>query len=150
MSQEPKFTDKSQKAIERAKFLASSIGRTIVSSEYLLLGLIDTDKSISSKLKDCGVTAIDVHRMVKRLYPKGSPVDAEKLSFSASVKRVLSEAQSSARGDLVDNRHLMGALVLTDGCARSLFSDIDADSESLEKWSTELLGQTVKNRRTLG
>jgi len=93
-----RFTVRARQAIFYARFEVSQLGSRAIEPEHILLGLLDEDKGLASRILARTGIALDGLRsdVVRRLTGGEEVPESEEIPFSASCKRVLEYAAEEA------------------------------------------------------
>jgi ATP-dependent Clp protease ATP-binding subunit ClpC len=132
------FITVAQKALDAAFDEARSRDDRFIGCEHLLLGLLQTDDALLTKMfGDSGLT-LHLLRSEMGTPPKGAPgiLALSRLPFTPRMKHVLRNArlETEARGQsLVDERSLLLALLREkDGLPARLLRRLHIDAEALQ------------------
>lgn len=126
------FTEKANKALNLAIDSAQRFGHTYIGSEHLLLGLLKEGSGVAANiLKEKGITAEKIERLLEVHVGKGIPTNLTPDHFTPRAKRVIEIAVSSTRNlgySYVGTEHvLIGILSEGDNYAIRFISELGVD-----------------------
>ena len=115
------YTEGAKRVLEIAKEEANNLGQTYVGSEHILLGLIEEQKGLASKvLLANGIDANIVKKMISENIDSGAELlVAEPSGYSPSARRIVSNAEKEAQnsnGKSVGTEHLLIAILRDSNC----------------------------------
>jgi len=85
-----RFTEKARKVVVKAQDEARYLKQNYIGTEHLLLGIIDENDGIASKvLIEMGITLEEVRAAVKTVITEGSSESYEHIPFTPRAKKVL-------------------------------------------------------------
>jgi ATP-dependent Clp protease ATP-binding subunit ClpA len=156
------YASRAKKVLELAMSEARELSHSYVGSEHLLLGLLREEKGIAAQvLVAAGLTLESARAETLRLLgSEAGPVvsdarffhsyDETEFVFSPSVSKILRLARSAAitlRQLVIDNEHLLIALVGEDGKAVSLLRSLGTPVEQIvERLTTRREAGTGERR----
>ena len=144
MSEEPSigFTPKAQQALALAKKNAQRIKQTFVTSEHILLGVLDLDSTAGVEImKRSGINIVDFKKFIRTNLQKVTQATRpalSEISFSPRAQRVIAIAGVHAKKlnqNVIGVEHLLlGILSEDSGLGHNIFqlAGIDTDKLSFE------------------
>lgn len=126
------------KTIASAQSEARRLKHNLIGSEFLLLGLLCENRSISAQaLCSVGVTLESAREEVAKIIGQGESRVCKKIPFTYGAKKVLSLALDQAAKldcNFVDDAHLLLALIeWEEGVGHRVLNNLRVDAESLRK-----------------
>ena len=115
------YTEGAKRVLELAKEEANNLGQSYVGSEHILLGLIEEQKGLASKvLLANGIDANIVKKMISENIDSGAELlVAEPSGYSPSARRIVANAEKevqSSNGKSVGTEHLLIAILRDNNC----------------------------------
>jgi ATP-dependent Clp protease ATP-binding subunit ClpC len=131
-----RLTEGSQRAIDLAQTEALTLGQKYVSTEYLLLGLLqEKHGSAAQVLKSLGVTLNQIRDHAKHITTQSTLTSVAGVAYTQEAKDVivLAEQEADSLGrDRVDTEHvLLGLLRANGGLPAPIITDLHLDPEVL-------------------
>ncbi len=109
------FTEKANRALNRAIETAEDMGHTYIGSEHLLSALLSEETgSIQSSFSSRGITAQAVHNAVRKAIGTGIPTVLSPADFTPRAKNIIEKAISLAAAEssgYVGTEHLFRSLL---------------------------------------
>ncbi len=109
------FTEKANRALNRAIEAAEDMGHTYIGSEHLLYALLAEETgSIQSSFTERGITAVAVHNAIKKAIGTGIPTVLSPADFTPRAKNIIEKALSLAAQEnsgYVGTEHLFKSLL---------------------------------------
>jgi ATP-dependent Clp protease ATP-binding subunit ClpC len=134
------FTTRLRVALEKAQQEARALNQDFVSTEHLLLGLLDTDNSEAvTGLQLAGIGLEELRRHLTTSLPRGdeTPVVTGNLPLSPKARRAVNtalvKAQSSGASRVSSRMLLVSLLDECDTVVRSAMRDVGADMDHLQR-----------------
>jgi ATP-dependent Clp protease ATP-binding subunit ClpC len=135
------FTDRLRRALDKAQDEARGLNQDFVSTEHLLLGLLDSgdDSEAVAGLKLAGVGLGELRQKLIDVLPRGaeSPVVTGSLPLSPKARRVINtalvNAQSAGRPRVSSRSLLVSLLEDCETVVRSVMRDAGADLDHLQR-----------------
>jgi len=138
-----KFTDKARQIILKAKDIAAEYGHHYLSSEHLLLALLDNDEITSLVLSKFGLSVEKVKKTLQAQMTKGN--FKGEILFSPDAKRIIETAIEEARilhHPFVGTEHLLLAIVREKtGLGGRVLRGFGLDEYSVRREILHLLGE---------
>lgn len=141
-----RFTERARAIMSNARKRAERMDSEFISTEHILLGVIDDGGGVAGKLlKAKGVTVEKVDAEIKKLVtPSAGPrLTLGQLPFSPRAKRVIElagEASSAMGQEVVGSEHLLIALIReTEGIAWEVLKKVGMGAETVPE-IYEILG----------
>ena len=114
------FTEKANAALNHSITVAEEMGHDYIGTEHLLLGLLKEDSGVAAvALKNSGVTADEIGRMVRDQVGTGAPTQLSPDDFTPRTKRIMQNAvmmSARAGSGYVGSEHLLAALLSERDC----------------------------------
>ena len=115
------YTEGAKRVLEIAKEEANNLGQTYVGSEHILLGLIEEQKGLASKvLLANGIDANIVKKMISENIDSGAELlVAEPSGYSPSARRIVANAEKEVQSNnqkSVGTEHLLIAILRDNNC----------------------------------
>jgi len=115
-----RFTAKAQKVLRRAEESARELGHTYIGSEHLLLGLIDEQDSVASKMLSArGADPIRLRGLVAEVSGSGIRSKASASDMTPRTRKIIEEAAKEAAktaSAFIGTEHLLYALLGESEC----------------------------------
>jgi ATP-dependent Clp protease ATP-binding subunit ClpC len=142
------FTKRARRVLMRAQEEAQRMRHNYIGTEHLLLGMIEEEKSVASKvLRKLGSDPDRVRRLVERLTSsrRSSPFSG-KPALTPRTRQVLETAIDEARRlghHYIDTGHLLlGLIQQNEGLAIDILRDIGISLEQVRQETTRMMMQT--------
>ncbi|MDD3252160.1 MAG: ATP-dependent Clp protease ATP-binding subunit [Lachnospiraceae bacterium] len=137
-----RFTEQAREAISLAVDAAEELGHSYVGTEHLLIGLLQEDTGVASKVLDaCGVQTDKVIELVSQLISPNQNVGlAERNTYTPSATRVLENSYREAvrfKAPLIGTEHLLISLIRESDCVAARL--LNTMGISIQKLYLELL-----------
>eukprot|EP00418_Pyrodinium_bahamense_P043534 CAMPEP_0179209140 /NCGR_PEP_ID=MMETSP0796-20121207/104304_1 /TAXON_ID=73915 /ORGANISM="Pyrodinium bahamense, Strain pbaha01" /LENGTH=900 /DNA_ID=CAMNT_0020914097 /DNA_START=15 /DNA_END=2717 /DNA_ORIENTATION=+ len=164
-----KFNEKAIKAVMKAQEESRRLGHNFVSTEMLLVGVLDESTGVSATvMKKLGVTVKDARKTVEEMLGRGQGVVSTEIPFTPAAKRFLADGIEVAKqmnSDVIDPAHILLALTKAkDSGVAKIFEKLDVDQTQIPEEITkelkavlnkdgadeerELVGVTTKGGKT--
>jgi len=145
-----KFTDKAEKALNRAVKIAEQYGHTYIGSEHLLEAILeDPDGCAAILMKRSGVTAITVSDAIKEYSGAGIRTNLNSKDMTPKCKKILENAyKSSVRfsSSKIGTEHLLLAIIEErDSVANKLICRIGIDPPIIKETILTFMKNTEKS-----
>ena len=148
-----KFTEQGVQAIGLAQEEAKRLGKNMVGSEHILLGLLSEKTGLASHaLGKEGVTLRKVRNSIVRLWGRGSDFSAKDFPFTPGAKRILERSSFVAlkqgskyeKGSkYVGTEHLLLALLdMNESAPAYIFDNLSVDPASLRQTLLALIEES--------
>ena len=114
------FTDKANKALNKAIEAAEKLGHTYIGSEHLLLGLLNDTSTVAGMVlssKKLGLSGVEEY--IKQTIGVGLPTQLSADDFTPRSKRILETSLSLSQGTnfaLAGTEHILLAIVRDSSC----------------------------------
>ena len=131
-----KFTNRAEKAIQIANYIAASLGHNYIGTEHLLYGLVEENTGIASKvLQNQGMTSDKILDEIEELIGKSEESIDEPMGFTPRTKRVIENAFLEAKKlgcEYIGTEHLLiGIMVEGDSVAVRIMMDLGINPQKL-------------------
>lgn len=130
-----RFTERARKAIFHAQEEALRVAEPYVSTEHILLGILDVEGCTAlSVLSRLGVDASDIRRAIEGQMPHAKEAASSQMSLTPRAKKSIDLAYEEARG--LDNNYLgtehllLGLIVERAGLAGTVLNKLGASIEA--------------------
>jgi hypothetical protein len=144
-----RFTRRARRVLTCAQAVAKRLNHDHIGSEHLLVGLVEAENSISSRiLADLGVTAGQVQEIVVEMVGQDAESRASRMgeTLVPAIKRTLEAAVSEARDrrhHYVDSAHLLlGLLEQEDDMALEILQKLGVSPEAVREATEKELDQS--------
>ena len=163
-----KFTNRANKAIELANYIALDLGHSYIGTEHILYGLAKEENGVAAKvLENQNVTAEDILNKIEELIGRDEPIE-NIVDFTPRTKRVVETAFIEARKlgyNYIGTEHLLIGILREGDCvAAKILLDINVNIPKLyneivkvinegEDYSSDredVTGNNRSNKRTRG
>jgi len=144
-----RFTEHAKAAVTAARTEAARRGGEYVRTEHVLLGLCQRPRTVAARaLATLGVAFRDIHQALEEeLMPPGTPTNADEITFTPRVKKVLEDAVNVSQK--FGNRYIgTGHLLLgfftesgMDSIAGNALKRLHLDSEKVMDAVQQVLGK---------
>ena len=143
-----KFTQKAEKALERAESEARSLGHTYIGSEHILLGLLGIGDCIASKLLNArGVSFSEIRHMLRKISGSGSTSGVGPDDMTPRARRIIEVSSYESRkrsSGYIGTEHILYALLTEkDSVAIKLIESVGASVSDLISDITDYFGVDV-------
>lgn len=144
-----RFTEKAIKVIMIAQEESRRLGHNYVGTEQLLLGLIQEDTGVASKvLKSQGINLENARIEVEKIIGRGSGIVAVEMPFTPRAKRVLELSLEQARElghNYIGTEHLLLGLVQEkEGVGVRVLENLGVDLSVVKPQVIKMLEKTPK------
>ena len=141
-----RFTQRARRVLSLAHQEAERLRQNTIGTEHLLLGLIQEEGGVASRvLRDLGLEPDRIREMVERMSGFGS-YRGGKIDLSPGVQQVLEFAIDEARKlghHYIGTEHLLLGLVrLTDGGAMDVFRKLGVTPEQIRRQTRRVLQES--------
>ena len=131
-----KFTMSSEKVLQIAKEIATSLGHNYIGTEHILYGLAKENNGVAGKvLKHQNITADNVLEKIEDLIGSNSGKKVTVLGFTPRTKRVIENSYTEAKkagSDYIGTEHLIiGMMREADSIAMRIIASLDAKPENI-------------------
>ena len=138
-----RFTQRARRVLSLAHQEAEKMHKDAISTEHLLLGLIEEDGGVAGRvLRDLGLEAERVREMTERVSGVGES-DSKRLDLTPGVQEVLEFAIEEARKmghHYIGTEHLLLALVRSDqGFALEVLKKLGITAEQIRRQTRRVL-----------
>ena len=139
-----RFTEKARKVVVKAQDEARYLKQNYIGTEHLLLGIIDENDGIASKvLIEMGITLEEVRAAVKTVITEGSSESYEHIPFTPRAKKVLElslrEALQMGHNYIGTEHILLGLLREGEGVAARVLNSLGITLENVKETVKEVL-----------
>jgi len=139
-----RFTEKARKVVVKAQDEARYLKQNYIGTEHLLLGIIDENDGIASKvLIEMGITLEEVRAAVKTVITEGSSESYEHIPFTPRAKKVLElslrEALQMGHNYIGTEHILQGLLREGEGVAARVLNSLGITLENVKETVKEVL-----------
>ena len=139
-----RFTEKARKVVVKAQDEARYLKQNYIGTEHLLLGIIDENDGIASKvLIEMGITLEEIRAAVKSVITEGSSESYEHIPFTPRAKKVLElslrEALQMGHNYIGTEHILLGLLREGEGVAARVLSSLGITLENVKETVKEVL-----------
>ena len=139
-----RFTEKARKVVVKAQDEARYLKQNYIGTEHLLLGIIDENDGIASKvLIEMGITIEEVRAAVKTVITEGSSESYEHIPFTPRAKKVLElslrEALQMGHNYIGTEHILLGLLREGEGVAARVLNSLGITLENVKETVKEVL-----------
>ncbi|MCX6346660.1 MAG: ATP-dependent Clp protease ATP-binding subunit [Actinobacteria bacterium] len=139
-----RFTEKARKVVVKAQDEARYLRQNYIGTEHLLLGIIDENDGIASKvLIEMGITLEEVRAAVKSVITEGSSESYEHIPFTPRAKKVLElslrEALQMGHNYIGTEHILLGLLREGEGVAARVLNSLGITLENVKETVKEVL-----------
>ena len=145
-----RFSEEAQKVLMNAKKEMQKLKHPYVGSEHLMLAIIKTNKDISKKLEDFGITYSGFRNKLIEVIGMGNEENNWFL-YTPLLKRVLETAilisKESSNGEVTSEQLLFAILEEGEGIAIRILNKLDVNVEELQNF---LSTKIVNKRHKLG
>lgn len=147
-----KFTDKAQRAINKAKEVALDFGHSYVGTEHLLLGLIaETEGVASMVLMNQGITYNMIEDQINDLISQNAPQVKEPEGFTPRVRKILEASLKEAlylNTSLIGTEHILIAILKEQDCmATRLIEIIGGSKQKIYNDILKAIGKEGKSQK---
>jgi len=129
------FTIEARKAIVEAQSRATSMGHNYISTEHILLGLIDADDSIASEFVKQNITVEQIEAGIRKIVNDGGAVVGVELVFTPRAKSIIELAFGIASDEnsiTIGTKHLLKGLIKEgQGIGYRVLQDLNFDGNAL-------------------
>lgn len=144
------FTEKANKAINKAIEAAGLLGHTYVGSEHLLLGILKVGSGVGfSVLNNAGITEQNIEEIIIKTIGRGAPTKLSPDYLTPRAKRIIEIAMSSCQSTgvkFVGTEHLLlGVLSDNDSYAVRFINDCGANVNSLQAEILKTVGIDIED-----
>ena len=141
-----KFTQRARRVLGLAHQEAERLHHPTINTEHLLLGLIEEDGGVASRvLRDLGLETARVHEVVEQLSGYGTS-DAARIDLSQGVQQVLEFAIEEARKlehHYIGTEHLLLALVRSsEGWALEALKRLGVTPEQIRRQTRRVMQES--------
>lgn len=152
------FSEKATYALNHALAAARELGHSYVGTEHLLIGLAQTEDSVSQKaLSKSGITVDGIVTRIAKTIGTGVPSQVSGQDMTPRMKKILEQAYVEARQlghRIIGTEHLLIALLRERDCkAVEILQSEGADPRDIYSDILELMGlaaSTAGNRKSGG
>ncbi len=139
------FTQRARRVLSLAHQEAEKMRQEAISTEHLLLGLIQEEGGVAGRvLRDLGLEPDRIREMVERLEGMGDS-DVKRLDLTPGVQQVLEFAIEEARQmghHYIGTEHILLALVRSDqGLANEVLKKLGVTSEQIRRQTRRVLSE---------
>ncbi|MHB1335262.1 MAG: ATP-dependent Clp protease ATP-binding subunit [Candidatus Humimicrobiaceae bacterium] len=139
-----RFTEKARKVVVKAQDEARFLKQNYIGTEHLLLGIIDENDGIASKvLIEMGITLEEIRTAVKSVITEGSSESYEHIPFTPRAKKVLElslrEALQMGHNYIGTEHILLGLLREGEGVAARVLNSLGITLENVKETVREIL-----------
>jgi len=139
-----RFTDRARRVVDLARHEARTLGHDHISTEHILLGLIDEGRGVgTTALTSMGINLDEVRQAVQDSIGRGAqPPESEHTPFSPQAKKALELSLREANQlghNYIGTEHILLALIREGGGAAQLLAGAGVDHDRARQQVTELL-----------
>lgn len=144
-----RFSEEAQKVLMNAKKEMQKLKHPYVGSEHLMLAIIKTNKEISKKMSDLGVTYSNFRNKLIEIIGIGAEENNWFL-YTPLLKRILETAilvsKESTNGEVTSEQLLFAILEEGEGIAIRILNQLDVNIEDLQNFlSTKIVSKKHKS-----
>ncbi len=149
------FSQKATMALNFALQAARELGHSYIGTEHLLVGLVQTEDSVSQKaLSDAGITVEGLISRIAESVGTGTPSNVSGQDMTPRMKKILEQSYLEARQlghNIIGTEHLLLALLKETDCKGvELIETEGADAREISAEILELLGIVSSNSQKKG
>jgi ATP-dependent Clp protease ATP-binding subunit ClpC len=140
-----RFTDRARRVVDLARHQARTLGHDYISTEHLLLGLIDEGQGVgTTALTSMGINLDEMRQAVLDSIGRGAKPSAESehIPFSPQAKKVLELSLREANQlghNYIGTEHILFGLIREGGGAAQLLAVAGVDHDRARQQVIELL-----------
>ncbi|MBO5213904.1 MAG: ATP-dependent Clp protease ATP-binding subunit [Clostridia bacterium] len=149
------FSQKATMALNFALQAARELGHSYIGTEHLLVGLVQTEDSVSKKaLSDAGITVEGLISRIAESVGTGTPSNVSGQDMTPRMKKILEQSYLEARQlghNIIGTEHLLLALLKESDCKGVEMIEAEgADAREIAAEILELLGVVPSNSQKKG
>jgi len=144
-----RFTQRARRVLSLAHQEAERARNNFISTEHLLLGLMDEEGGVASRvLRELGLSTDRVRKVVNRVTSSSDPFDPSRVELAVDAQRVLEHAVEEARRlghHYIGTEHLLLGLVGVESTAMEVLSKLGINADMVRRQTRRVLNETATN-----
>jgi len=142
-----RFTTKARRVLSFAHQEAERSRNNIIGNEHLLLGLMDEESDVASRvLRELGMTSDRLREMVERITTISPDFDPNRVELALETQQVLEFAVEEARHlghDYIGTEHILLGLVRVNSAAMEVFRKLGVTADQIRRQTRRVLSESV-------
>jgi len=146
-----RFTQRARRVLSLAHQEAERARNNFISTEHLLLGLMDEEGGAASRvLRELGLSTDRVREVVNRVTSSSTPFDPSRVELAVDAQQVLEHAVEEARRlghHYIGTEHILLGLVRVEGIAMEVLRQLGVTADQIRRQIRRVLNESASASR---
>ena len=142
-----RFTQRARKVLSLAHQEAERARNNHIGTEHLLLGLMDEEGGVASRvLRELGLTTDQVREVVNRISSSPSDFDPNRVELASHTQQVLEHSVEEARRlghHYIGTEHILLGLVRVEGVAMELLRRLGVTADQIRRQTRRVMNENA-------